>query len=156
LGPTLRRGVAPARRGRRAGSGVGLGGHCGLGLDVEFELDLLAYQHAAALGGHVPREAPVISVDLALGGEAGLRAAPRVALDAVELELQGDGPADALDGEVADQCEVIPVLGDAAADVGRAGEVLDVEEVGALEVAIAGLVAAVDRCRGVTRFCSES
>src|SRR3954454_12621161 len=70
-------------------------------LDVEVELDLLGDEHAAAVEGHVPLEAPVLAVDLALGGETGAGAAPRVAADAVELQLQLDGPGDALDGEVA-------------------------------------------------------
>src|SRR6478736_1555748 len=78
-------------------------------LDVEVELDLLRDEHAAALEGHVPLEAPVLAVDLALGGEAGAGAAPRVAADAVELELELDRDRGALDREIAEELVVVPV-----------------------------------------------
>src|SRR4051794_22541328 len=76
-----------------------------LGLDLDG--DLLADDHTTRLEGLVVGEAPVLAVDLGAGVEAGPAHAPRVGEHTLELHLQGDGLARAVDGEVAVDLEVV-------------------------------------------------
>src|SRR5881227_474562 len=72
-----------------------------LRLDVELDAHALADEEAARLQGLVPRQAPVLAVDLGAGREAEPLVAPRRGLGAVELHIEHDRPGHALDREVA-------------------------------------------------------
>src|SRR3954469_17004120 len=71
------------------------------GRDVEVDLDLVADQHVAAAQRLVEGHPEVRALDLArdLDGEA--LVAPGVLLDALQLGVEGDGPRDAVDRELA-------------------------------------------------------
>src|SRR5665811_337974 len=70
-------------------------------LDLDAELDLLADQPATGLERLVPREAPLLAVDLRLGGKESALTAERVAHLPVVLGLQRDGLGDSTDREIA-------------------------------------------------------
>ena len=76
----------------------------------QLDLDLLADDHSARFEGDVPLQAPVLAVDLGLRGETDAGAAPRVADDAVELQVEVDRPRDTLDRELRVQHEVVAVV----------------------------------------------
>src|SRR3954447_21370886 len=115
------------------------------GRDLELERDLLAHQHAAGLQRGVPGDAPVLAVD----GDAALEADPvvaeRVLGGALELQRDGHGLRDVLDGQVAGDLEVgAAVVLDGGRDEPDLGVVLDVEEVVGAQVPVALSVAGVD------------
>src|SRR6478609_11381872 len=96
---------AEARSPRRRSFGSGGAEH---GLDLELDGDLVADDDAAAVHRHVDVDAEGLAGDLGLGREAGARAAVGVRTEAVELQLEGDGLGDALDGEVASTVQSAP------------------------------------------------
>src|SRR3954469_15857643 len=100
------------------------------GLDLELDGDLVADDDAAAVHRHVDVDPVGLAGDLGLGGEGGARAAVGVRAEAVELQLEGDGLGDALDGEVALDGPVGAVSADAGGAEGHLGVVAHVEEVG--------------------------
>src|SRR6478735_8938189 len=116
----------------------------GDGGDVELELDLVRHQQAAGLERGVPGQAPVLAVEDGLALEADAEVAERVAGGAVLLELDRDRLGDVLDGQVAGDGPVAAVAGDVGGDEGDLGVRRDVEEVGALQVAVAVGDAGVD------------
>src|SRR3954451_5019639 len=117
--------------------------------NVELELDLLADEDAALVEREVPGQVPVATVDRRFALEADAEAAPRVHRGASELPVDGDRVGLAVDGEVADQGEDVVVdLLDLGADEGDLRVVLEVEEVGGLQVGVAVGVAGV-HARGV-------
>src|SRR3954462_6520123 len=70
------------------------------GFALDLDLDLLADHHAAGLEGHVPGQAPVLTVDLGVRGEAEDGLAERAHGGALELDDQLDRLGHALDGEL--------------------------------------------------------
>ena len=82
------------------------------GLDLEVHLDLVAYDHPAAVEGHRDVDAEVLAVDLGLGREAGSGCRPRGRRDAVELEVEGDGAGHPVQRELALDDEVVAVGAD--------------------------------------------
>src|SRR5207237_5686451 len=84
----------------------------------------------------VVADAEVVPVDLAAGGEARPGAAEGDRAEAVDLELQGDGPGDAADGELAVEEEVVTVRADAGGAERHRRMRLDLEEVGAADVVV--------------------
>src|SRR5450756_1355583 len=79
-------------------------------LDLDAELDLLADQPATGLERLVPGEAPVLAVDLRLGGKESALTAEWVAHLPVVLGLQRDGPGDSTDREIAADPPVVAVV----------------------------------------------
>ena len=113
-------------------------------LDIEGELDGVAHEDAAGLKRGVPGEAEVLAADLGLGLEADLRVAPRILAHADELEGHGDLLGDAVDAEIAGHVVGAAALAHRGRGEGEGRELLDVEEVGALDVAVPALVARVE------------
>ena len=108
-------------------------------------VDLLADEHAAGFEGGVPVDAPVLAVDGGLALEPDALVAVGVDGGAGVLEVDGHGLGDALDGEVAGDPVVLGVdLLDRGGGEGDLRVGLHVEEVVALEVAVAVGVAGVD------------
>src|SRR4029078_13124274 len=105
--------------------------------DVDLELDLVRDQEAAGLERGVPGQAPLLAVQggAALEAEAGV--AERGLGGAGQLEVDRDRLGDVLDGQVAGDGPVVAVAGDLGGDEGDLGVGLDVEEVGAVQVAVA-------------------
>src|SRR6476659_4246316 len=100
------------------------------------ELDGVVEQCAAARQRGIPGDAMLLAVDLALEVDADPLVAPAILVGAVDLGRQRDRPADALQGQLA-----LDAVGcDQGAREGRLRVALDVEEVGRLEVPVAGLV----------------
>src|SRR6266851_10383250 len=115
-------------------------------LDLGVDVDVVGDEHAAALQGLVPRQAPVGPFHLADGARRVDGGAPR-RLDAVGVEgdVQGDRLGHAVHGEIAaDLVLVAAGLRDLRRLEGDLRALLRVEEVGALEVGVALLVARVD------------
>src|SRR3954462_4255430 len=114
------------------------------GLDLELDGDLVTDDDAAAVHRHLDVDAELVAVDLRLGGEAGARAAVGVRAEAVELEVQDDGPRDALDGQLALDGPVgaVGLHRGGPEDHGRV--VLDVEEVSRADVRVTLLLTGVD------------
>src|SRR2546429_8241197 len=107
-------------------------------LDLDGDRDLLADDDAAGGAGDraVVADAEVVPVDLAAGGKARPDAAEGVRAEAVDLELQRDGPGDAADGELAVEEEVVTVRADAGGAERHRRVRLDLEEVGAADVVV--------------------
>src|SRR5439155_18982018 len=77
-------------------------------LDLDLEVDLLAYQEAARLDRHVPGHPPVLAVDRRPRGSGEHRLALHVRSPPQELPREGDRLRDALDREVAVELEGRP------------------------------------------------
>src|SRR5690625_3234726 len=130
-------GPAPVRRDRprkerewrMSGSRVELG--------VDLQGDLLADEDAACLEWGIPRDAPLLTVDLGLRGEPEDLGSPRGHADAFERGVKGERPSDAVDGEVTGQPEL--ALADVF-DAGRAerhlARILGVEKVSRAQVVV--------------------
>ena len=71
------------------------------GLDGDGDVDLVADQQAAAVQRDVEVDAEVLAGDGRGALEADAGAAPRVAVGAEDLDVEGDRLGDALDGQVA-------------------------------------------------------
>src|SRR5207245_9424209 len=113
----------------------GLGGRDGL--DGQFDTDALADEEPAGLERHVPGEPEVLAVDVGGGAEPDTLVAHGGAPAAVEVDLQGDGPAGAAHAQVAHELPgVVAQWPHRGRSEGDRGVVLDVEEVPALEVGI--------------------
>src|SRR6266700_6526076 len=161
------RGVAvafPPRRRRPPPARCGAGGHlprgpsddrrcrtaasCLLlldGLDLDFEADLPGEQPAAGLQGRVPVEAPVLAVDLGEGGETGTDATPGVGAGAEELEVEGDWAGNVLEGQIAGKFpDALICPAQPGGAEGNLRVLLDIEEVGGLEVPVAARLVGVD------------
>src|SRR4051794_7327160 len=115
------------------------------GLHGDQEVDLVADQEASTVHRDVEVDAPLLAGDGRGALEAGAGAAPRVGLDAEELDVQGDRLGDALDGEVTGHEEPLAAVLDDGAGEGHRAIVLHVEEVAGAQVRVAVLVAGVDR-----------
>src|SRR6195952_4384977 len=111
------------------------------GLHGEVDVHLVADEDPAAVERDVEVHAEVLAVDDAVGLEAETLAAPRVLADAQELDLELDGLGDALEGEVADDGGAV----EGGRGEAHLAELLHVEEVSGAQVAVALLVAGVDR-----------
>src|SRR5665811_2155191 len=117
-------------------------------LDLDAELDLLADQPATGLERLVPREAPLLAVDLRLGGEEGALTAERVAHLPVVLGLHRDGLGYSTDGEIAvDLPVVVAVVLHTRARERQLRVRVDLEEVRAAQMIVALLGARVDAGR---------
>src|SRR6202042_3529781 len=103
--------------------------------------DLLAHHDAAGRQRHVGGDAVVRAVDLAGCREPGTGAAVRVGAESVHLDRQHYRVSDALDGQLTVGEDLPAVSPDAGGPVGHGGVVGDVQEVLALYVVVALLVA---------------
>src|SRR5665647_2277654 len=120
-------------------------------LDLDAELDLLADQPATGLERLVPREAPLLAVDLRLGGKESALTAERVAHLPVVLGLQRDGPGYSTDGEIAvDLPVVVAVVFHTRARERQLRVRVDLEEVRAAQM----IVALMLDCVGSSAMCS--
>src|SRR5665647_3417866 len=107
-------------------------------LDLDAELDLLADQPATGLERLVPREAPLLAVDLRLGGKESALTAERVAHLPVVLGLQRDGLGYSTDGEIAvDLPVVVAVVFHTRARERQLRVRVDLEEVRAAQMIVA-------------------
>src|SRR5580692_6323245 len=118
------------------------------GFDLDLDVDLFTDEHTARLEGLVPLEAPVRAVDRRPADEAYARVAPGVLAASRLFHVEHGLLGHAVDGEVARHLEV-SLAGpfDALALERDRRELLDVEEVGRLEVAVALRFARVDARR---------
>ena len=113
--------------------------------DVELELDLLGDEDAAGLERGVPGQAPVLAVDGGATLEADAQVAERVLGGTGLLEDDRDGLGDVLDGQVAgDRPSRSPSRSTEVEEKRDLREVLGVEEVAGLEVAVAVRDAGLD------------
>jgi hypothetical protein len=117
------------------------------GLDLNFQLDLIADQDAAAFEGGVPVQAEVTSVELRLAGEAGDGLSVGRDADAVEGHVERNFAGLIADGQVADELELVAGALNTGALEGDRRELLDVEEVGRTQVSITPVVGGVDAGR---------
>src|ERR1039457_2158553 len=124
--------------------GLGFGGLLQRELAVDLELDLLADQESTATEGNVPGEAPVTAVDGSGERAADLGVAERVDDRAAVLVIEGDLFGHAFDGQVAGHLVVVAVTLDRLEREHDFRGVLDIQEVGALQVAVALLRAGRD------------
>src|SRR3954471_977794 len=115
------------------------------GLHGDQDVDLVADEKASAVHRDVEVDAPLLAGDRRGALEARAGAAPRVGLDAEELDVQGDRLGDALDGQVTGHEQALAAVLDAGADEGHRAVVLHVEEVAGAQVRVTVLVAGVDR-----------
>src|SRR5450631_3641313 len=136
LGRSRGRSLDEGASGRR----VGLGDR----RDVELKLDLLADQYATGLQSRVEAQAPVGTADGRATFETHADVAVGVLRRADLLEDNGHRMGDGLNGQVAGDTPVGTVTLDSGGDEGDVGVVLNVEEVGGLEVAVALLLACGD------------
>src|SRR5581483_4676619 len=117
-------------------------------LDVDLEVDFVADQEAARLERGVPVQAELLAVDLAADLEARHLLAPRVLAAPEQGRVEHDGARHAADRQVAvDPGRVGAGRLDPCAGEGDRRILLDVEEVGRSQVAVALLLARVDRRR---------
>src|SRR5690606_27448842 len=93
--PTSRPRCAPSSAAEAADAGSALHE-----LRVDLDLDLVADEHPTGLERRVPLDPPVLAVDGGRRREPGAGVAPRVLADAVELELEVDGPGHTFDREL--------------------------------------------------------
>src|ERR1700760_287073 len=134
------------RPGDRAGQQSLLLGGLENALDLEVQVDLVADHGAVGAGDDaVEVDAEVLAADLALGREAGPRAAVSVRAEAVDLQAEGDRTGDFLDGEVAVDEVLAALLAHAGGLEGDVGVLLDVQEVLAADVVVAVALAGGDR-----------
>src|SRR5690349_23550480 len=111
------------------------------GFDVDFDLQVVADEHATGLESHVPGEAPVLAVDGRFGAEGLALAAPRVLAAAFEGGVEDYFFGRAAYGEVAVDLVFVALDGlDALAFKGDVGVVGYIEEVSRAQVAVAALV----------------
>src|ERR1035438_8357764 len=116
-------------------------------LTVDLELDLLAHQEAAATQGDVPHESPVRAVQGPGQRSTNLGVAKRVDDHAAVLVIECELLGGVVDGEVADDPEVVAVRRDRLQCEHDLRVLRDVEEVRALEMSVALLGAGGDaRC----------
>src|SRR5450756_1329156 len=117
-------------------------------LDLDAHLELLANQPATGLERLVPGEAPLLAVDVRLGGEEGALTAERVAHLPVVLGLHRDGLGYSTDGEIAvDLPVVVAVVLHTRARERQLRVRVDLEEVRAAQMIVALLGARVDAGR---------
>src|SRR5690606_37204827 len=112
--------------------------------DLHGDADLVADEHTAGLEGRLPGEAELLAGDLGAGGETDAFVAEGVGGRTVVLDREGGGLGHAVDGEVAEDGELLAAALDAGADEGPGRLVLGVPEVGGGQVVVAVLVAGVD------------
>jgi hypothetical protein len=110
------------------------------GLDLEVDLDLVADDRAGAAAV----DAEVLAADLGGGGDADDRGAVHAVAEAVDLQVERDRIGDAADGQLTVEQEVVAVLADAGRDELVLGVLADVQDVLALDVRVAMLLAAVE------------
>ena len=125
-------------------------GYCRLlahGLDLDLDLDLLADEQAAGLESLVPGKPERLAVDLGGGREADTLAAPQVGDDTHEFRVEGHLTRDPVDGEIALQR---PLWSRDVTEPSRlevdGRKLVDLQEVGRLQVVVARLLAS--RYRG--------
>src|SRR5205085_8285541 len=106
-------------------------------LRLDLQIDFLAHEEAAGLQGDVPRDAPVLTINLGAGGEADPEAAPRIDARALVLGVQDHGARDVTDGEIAGDPKLVAAdpLHLRGPERDR-GVRLDLEEVGRTEVRV--------------------
>src|SRR5579863_7314954 len=106
-------------------------------LDFEADGNILADEDAARFERRVPGEAEVLAVDFCRGGKSYAQIAPGVLGGRAEaLNLEGHGPCDAMQGQVAGHGEIAAAFGhDLGRLEGHGGELFDVKEIPALQVA---------------------
>src|SRR6476661_4153563 len=105
--------------------------------DFDVDLDVVADGQSAALEQHVPGQAEIAAIDLALRAEARSLATPRILRLPLELDVEGDLSRYVADRQVAGELELVPVSLDTRALEPDIGVLLDVEEIPRTEVLVA-------------------
>src|SRR5438105_14806970 len=112
------------------GARSGHGGRAGRnGLDSQFDAGRLADEESAGFESNVPGQAEVLAVDLGGRAEADALIAHGGGAATIEVDLEGDGLAGAVHGEIADDLPGVIAQGlHADRREGDRRVVLDVEE----------------------------
>src|SRR5690606_28634145 len=113
---------------------------------VDFDLDLVADQNAAGFQCSVPGDAEFLAGDGGRSEEANAGCAECVYCLAAEFCVEFNFLGHAADGQVANENELARVALDGGGLEGHGWELLGVEEVFTLQVAVAIGVLGVDRC----------
>ena len=99
-------------------------------LELELNLQLIAHEEASCLERHVPVQAKVLPVELCFGAEPGDGLANWIGASPVERHIQADFARQAVDGQIANDRELLAGAGNAST-LERDGWILrDIEEVG--------------------------
>src|ERR1700758_1086289 len=113
-------------------------------LDLEGDRHLVADHRAARFQRQVDVDTEVLTVQHHRCLEAGDLTVAHARVDAVEVQVERDRPGHALEGELTAEHIVVAVRLHRAGGECRNGVLLDVEEVGRLNVSVALVVAGVD------------
>src|SRR5688572_765478 len=122
-------------------------------LDVDRDLDLVAYQNPARFERLVPGESEIATVDRGRGAEPKTLSTPRIASAAFIVRLENDFARDIANRQLAsDTVAVVVDALDAGASERDGGVLVDLEEIRRAQVGVTLLLARVDARRGDLGF----